>query len=442
MPPQAESLADHFAANLTAGAEQFNLALHQAKRLVVGFSGGVDSTVLLHLAQQFCIQINKPILALHANHKLSAQAENWVAHCHTICEGYAIPLQVQTLDISKVGNLEANARVQRYQFFEQVLEAGDVLLLGHHANDQLETVLLRLFSGRGLFGMQDYTQLEEHVVLRPLIDVERIALERYAIEHNLEWIEDESNQDVQFDRNYLRSQLIPQVVNRWPQVSTAAQRVAADSQAQWQALQNTLQQLLLQSPDLSVDLKFYPSQALEAVVWLRALLACFGEYTVADRNILNFVHHINDVHAQLQAQHGVLRIFQGRLHYVSNTLLKLCDFESQPVAVGTAVQTVVGTLTFEEVTILKSEKTQNDAICVDWDLTVKPRKGGERIFLGEQSVQIKNLLHQAGLPPWKRQGYPLIYQHDQVICVPGIATTPFVLSEGTKKGQWVVPRLI
>ncbi len=196
---------------------------HSAGRWLVGFSGGLDSTVLLHGLS--AAQMSTPVIAVHVHHGLSPNADNWQRHCQMVCGSLQVPLLVQRLGLhSAKGNLEERARRARYQAINELPQAGDVVLLGHHRDDQAETLLYRLMRGagvKGLAAMDEQRRLGNANLWRPLLHYSRAELLAYAREHSLQWIEDESNQQLQFDRNYLRQQVLPALTERWPEASKA-----------------------------------------------------------------------------------------------------------------------------------------------------------------------------------------------------------------------------
>jgi tRNA(Ile)-lysidine synthase len=187
----------------------------------VGYSGGRDSHVLLHLMASLRERLTVPLRALHVNHGLQEQAHAWAGHCRRVCTALDIPLTVLEVqcDLGSGASVEEAARDARYRAFEQSLAADEWLLLAHHQDDQAETVLLRLLRGAGVHGLAAMPlarRLGPGRLLRPLLDVPAGAIVEYADRQELSWIEDPSNRDPRFDRNFLRYQLLPQLAERWP----------------------------------------------------------------------------------------------------------------------------------------------------------------------------------------------------------------------------------
>lgn len=205
----------------------------------MGFSGGVDSTVLLHLLCDYLQDVahrgeqRLPTLrALHVNHSLSPHAQQWEKHCSKWCSARAVPLVIERVAVHRKprSSLEANARAERYRAFARHVARQDCLFLAHHGDDQLETFLLRLNRGTGVLGlsaMASERELGSARLLRPLLHWERQQVLEYARAHQLEWIEDESNQNLDLNRNYLRHTIFPLLQERWPGYRQTWQRTIA-----------------------------------------------------------------------------------------------------------------------------------------------------------------------------------------------------------------------
>lgn len=193
----------------------------------VALSGGLDSTVLLHLLASLAQrEALPPLFAIHIHHGLQAAADAWPAHCRALCERLGVPLQVEYVQVEPGASIERAARDARYAAFAAALTAGELLLVAQHREDQAETLLFRLLRGAGVQGlaaMPATRPLGAGQLLRPLLNCSRAELQAYAEQQQLAWIEDPSNADSRFSRNYLRHRVMPLLQARWPQ---AAQRMA------------------------------------------------------------------------------------------------------------------------------------------------------------------------------------------------------------------------
>ncbi len=261
-----------WAASALADSESvlFGQGVH---RWVVGFSGGVDSTALLHWLSHLSNRL--PILALHVNHQLDPDARYWAEAAANFSASLGIDYQVVSVDVASGGSVEAAARAARYAAFEAVLGPGDVLILGHHADDQVETVVMNMLRGSerpGLQGMPSNRIVGQATLVRPLLKVERARLIAYAESHGLEWIEDPSNARVQHDRNFLRQDVLPTLDQRFVgwrrRIETALARDESFGQAVDEAVSRDLE-VCLEGLGLRVDRLIRHSHARQRMILRR-----------------------------------------------------------------------------------------------------------------------------------------------------------------------------
>ena len=192
-------------------ADDWQQSLANYNTLFVGFSGGLDSTVLMHCMASHPALVAK-LRAVHVHHGLSVNATAWQAHCQQFCDALGIQLMVLKVTCNNRANIEESAREARYAAFSSLLSDNDCLLLAHHCDDQAETLLLQLLRGAGIDGlaaMPSVNNLSKGQLVRPFLQHSRQRLEAYAHQHRLAWINDESNQNSDFSRNYLRNEIMP-----------------------------------------------------------------------------------------------------------------------------------------------------------------------------------------------------------------------------------------
>ena len=229
------------------------------RKILVGFSGGIDSTVLLHALYQIKISElpSLEIRAIHVHHGLNIQADKWEAHCASLCQKWDIPFICRhvTVEGSNKG-IEAAARAERYQAYREELLEDEIIVTAQHLDDQAETVMLALKRGSGPTGLSAMPEslafqakCGNTVLLRPLLTISRHALEHYRAEQQLPWVEDDSNQDDRYDRNFLRLHIMPRLSERWPHFANAVSR-SASLCAEQEAL---LDELLQDSLDEIID---------------------------------------------------------------------------------------------------------------------------------------------------------------------------------------------
>jgi tRNA(Ile)-lysidine synthase len=185
------------------------------QNLTLALSGGVDSVTLLHLLHRLAPAAGYELAAIHVNHGLSAKAEQWVEFCATLCQAKGIPLTIERVVVERASRdgLEAAARRARHAAFARAY--GDFVVLGHHRGDQAETLLFNLLRGTGLAGSAAMAPRQRRL-LRPLLAVSRAEIETYAREQGLDWIDDESNRDTGFSRNFLRHEILGPLNRRFP----------------------------------------------------------------------------------------------------------------------------------------------------------------------------------------------------------------------------------
>lgn len=247
----------------------FTQLLSPHRQFLVAFSGGLDSTVLLH--QLVCWRQQDPdvvLRAIHIHHGISANADSWVAHCEQICAAWQVPLVVERVKLAQRGiGLEAEARDARYRAFREALMPGEALVTAQHLDDQSETLLLALKRGSGpagLAAMPFSAPFANTQLMRPLLHETRDSLLHWANSHALTWIEDESNQDDSYDRNFLRLRVLPLLNARWPHFTQAAARSAELCGEQEQLLDELLAEELSQRVSAEGALAIEPLVAMSA----------------------------------------------------------------------------------------------------------------------------------------------------------------------------------
>jgi len=202
------------------------------KNIIVAFSGGGDSSALLH----FCYELNQEELlygslsAIHINHSLNKNSDQWEEHCKIFCDERNIPFQSYSVNINvKKSGLESAARNARYKIFKDTLRSDDQLLMAHHADDVAETILFRLFRGTGIDGLQGPMKkrtLGEGELLRPWLGYTKSDLIKYLSANDIKFISDETNFEDNQDRNYIRNEVLKMALNRWPNASMQIQQTA------------------------------------------------------------------------------------------------------------------------------------------------------------------------------------------------------------------------
>ena len=392
-----------------------------APRWWLALSGGLDSTCLLHIISR--LPDRPPLCAVHVNHGLSAEADAWEAHSAALCQRLDVPFAAHRVQVHPAGQgLEAAARTARYAVFEQCLGRGELLLLAHHGDDQVETFFLRLLRGagtRGLMGMPASRKIGAGDLLRPLLGCRRAELEAYAAQHGLDWVEDGSNADEQLDRNYLRHTLLPLLESRWPGYrESVRQSMRAMEEAELD-LATVVQPLLDRAagqhcgePTLDLDaLGEMEPHSLERVLrsWCRQL----GTEPPGREQLREFVRQLvagdGEGAPQLPVGQVCLERFQRRLHLRSRAPDPVGEWTLRP---GSCLW-IPG---MGEVSVRVASGGLALPASGSWQL--RPRVGGERCQpRGRPRRSLKKLLQEQGVPPWRRGRLPLLYDGDRLAAV-------------------------
>lgn len=388
--------------------------------LCVAYSGGPDSTALLHALAQLPAARARGLRALHIDHGLHPDSPAWAEHCRRFCASLALPCEVRRVQVRthRGEGLEAAARHARYAAFETALRDGEWLLLGHHRDDQAETVLLKLLRGagpEGLGGMRERRPCGRGELWRPLLrEVSRAQLRDYVATHALPCIEDPSNADTRLARNHLRHEILPRLVRHWPQAvdsilhSAALSRHAADAlRTQWLAALEALRDPHTDSLDLAGWLAL--DRALREPLldhWLHA--RGLPAPTTTQRR------QIERQGAARPGQLPCIRWSGAELHLWKGRLWALppqppidpswqADWRGEPLALPDG-----GRLALRDA-----------ARRLPVPLRVRLRQGGERIRpAGDAHTrELRDLFQLAAMPPWRRRACPLLYADGELVAV-------------------------
>ncbi len=433
-------------------------ALKHIKRYWVAYSGGLDSHVLLHsLATQRRLPGGAELRAVHVNHGLSGRAADWARHCETQCAALGVPLQSLTVD-ARAGpgeSPEAAARHARYRAIAALMRAEDCLLTAHHQDDQAETLLLQLLRGagpRGLAAMPVLAPFADGWHARPLLDHRREALLAYAEEQGLQWVDDESNFDTGFDRNFLRHEIFPKLKQRFPAAASTLARSAGLCAEAGELLDQRAQADLdgLQSEDgtLSADGlrglgevrarnalyhwirqrgKATPSAAQMARVWQDVLggsadsqpLVAWGGVTLRRYRDAIFLGEAERRAGPPLAAHWPVEEGGYRnLRFAGLGVLSLGE-------------NVVGTR--------DGALSLSRGPLAGHTLEVRFRQGGERLQPAGRAGRhaLKKLLQEAGVPPWLRDRLPLLFLHGELIAVAGLSVAEGYAADAGDEPLWL-----
>jgi tRNA(Ile)-lysidine synthase len=424
--------------------------------LLVAYSGGVDSQVLLHALATLKTQkrINQSITVCHVNHGLSDNAKTWQEFAVQQCKLVGFPLHICEVNVENISqqSLEALARDARYQALKSVANNNDFIVTGHHSDDQAETFLLALKRGSGLKGlsaMKPIMAFGKQFLVRPLLKNSRQDIERYAKTHHLQWIEDESNQDTRFDRNFLRHKILPLINERWPSFNATLSR-SAEHCAQEQELLNELaaQDLVLCQQELR--------QSVGESLTVLPLLTISVLNTLSTARFNNVIRYFLEQHNALMPSKSQLREIKQQITAASdksptiqlaeycfrrykNTLFltdiyqDISTFE-QSVELSNNEDTNVvlpnglGCLVFA----MTEDKDLESSSIALWETQLLAPKAAEVISVRfshnnpkctpdyrEHSRALKKVLQELDISPWQRKRIPFIYYDETLVAVAG-----------------------
>ncbi|UPQ88568.1 tRNA lysidine(34) synthetase TilS [Vibrio sinaloensis] len=395
-------------------------------RLVLGLSGGMDSRVLLELMVNFARSREVDCIAVHVHHGLSANADLWAQRCRDWCQSLNVPLMIEHVQVEQDGqSLEERARQLRYAILRPYIHNNDLLLTGHHADDQLETLLLALKRGsgpKGLSSMALAMPFGHGQLVRPLLSVTRDDIEQYAQQQNLEWNEDESNQDPRFDRNFLRHHIVPQLAKRWPHIQQASLRTAQLCYEQESLLDELLAEPFAQalSSDLSLDIETLIKVSEKVRMRLLRMWLEHLSVRMPSREQLKLIWQQvalaqADANPQLQLEQAQVRRFQGRLYLVRQwqslqTWQQSLTLDS-PLLLPDGLGTIhLRPMASGQLSLAALSQAELRVTFEPQGLSAHP---AERVH----SRKLKKLFQEYGIPSWLRRRTPIILCGEQVVAV-------------------------
>ncbi|SFV86866.1 tRNA(Ile)-lysidine synthetase [hydrothermal vent metagenome] len=368
-------------------------AFLEGKNIVLGLSGGVDSVVLLHYLHT---HYPNNLRAVHCNHHLSSHCDEWQAFCGNVCDSLNVPFTNINL-LVKPSNVEENARKSRYISLSLDLKQDEVLCTAHHKNDQAETLLLQLFRGSGVAGLASMPTLKvfsKGTHYRPLLTIEKSEILQYAKDNNLTWVEDDSNFDTNFRRNFLRLDIIPKLENVYKNLTNTLARSAKHQSESLHLTQDLAkvdieQYQILSTERLNVEnLKKLTDYRIKNI--LRYHLTTLDFLLPSDKvtqQILDLLSAKEDATPLVTWGDFEIRRYQNELYFINNQAEKNAN----------------------NCTYHTEFKDKNN-------FSIRYRKDGQRITLPNKnhSQSLKKVLQEAGIPPWERNTLKMYYVDNEL----------------------------
>jgi tRNA(Ile)-lysidine synthase len=410
----------------------------------VALSGGVDSVVLLDLVHSYISSTSlrsSPrfrLKAIHVNHGLSPNADKWQSFCEQLCSGIGVELCTREVSIDRTKNIESEARRQRYQVFKEVCGVGSVLLTAHHANDQAETLLFRFLRGghpHSLTGIPMLRHWEGLQIFRPLLKQPRNNILEYAKQKKLNWVEDESNQDLGFSRNFLRHSIIPQLERQWPELVLSLSQLAEKFDSYMQLLGSLAaadyERCLGEDAVLNtwgVNFSLVRFLELSEVQQNNLVHYCLAqsafpfpsqksvEYLLESCQQLNSESSSNNFEIIWKSGSRLFRWHSFEKHLFLDCVQAYTEHQQEElIDAHTSICLQTNKWRYE------SQKTVAECFSnfQGRSLAIRFRQGGERCLPAGRahSQSLKKLLQEYRVPTWERSSLPLFYCGDELIAV-------------------------
>lgn len=426
------------------------LSVEKNSAVFVAFSGGLDSHVLLHALSGLASDYPFSLKAIHIDHSLQVQSPAWADHCQQVCDGLSVPLTIRTpgIDQNKGESLEAAARDARYTALAECLPEDGLCMTAQHRNDQTETLLLQLLRGAGVHGLAAMPAskiFSTGRLLRPLLAFSRDDLLDYASRHQLVWVEDPSNQDNRFDRNFLRNEVLPVLRERWPGMDKSLSRSARHAASAAAMLDEIASADLFHCKVasnhffppciacLNADLLAGMSPVHRANA-LRYWVRMNGLPVPGDERIQTLIQLLEESSAKgsLNWSGGIIRL--------DKNLLWLCDKPDDVQAADRFQDWILpAPLQFNNLQ-LQATKVMGEGLAEsllkDFALRVGFRQGGEQCRMpGDHgSKPLKTLFQDLSIPSWVRDRVPLVFLDDELLAVSSLWSNPHYLPAPDEEG--------
>jgi tRNA(Ile)-lysidine synthase len=408
--------------------------------LCVGLSGGLDSIVLLHALTKLSSQYS--IRAIHVNHQLSQSAAQWQQHCKDFCASLNVDFVAATVDVKQAlsesgAGIEAAARQLRYEVFASHLFKNEVLLLAHHLDDQAETLLLRLMRGAGVHGLRAMPQRRNvgaGSLLRPFLQLSQNQLLDYGQLNNLSWVEDESNSDSRFDRNFCRHEVFPVLATRWPAYRESWNKSLQLISEAAEIVDELAEQDILSARRGTADVlslssiqQLTPARQRSALrFWLASMEAPEIGWKPLNELVSKLKTHQGGEQNLIDDSGFQLVAYREELH-----ALRCSQQPKPPLNLWHLASEPNFTLPENGELIFQCSGASTQWLAHLGDVSIRYRNGGERCKIqGRPTKTLKQLFQEAAVPPWLRDRLPLIYSGDSLVYIPMLgASESFGLSK-------------
>ncbi|WP_019029896.1 tRNA lysidine(34) synthetase TilS [Colwellia piezophila] len=429
---------------------------HGDIELIVAYSGGIDSQVLLHALAHLKQKkiINNKITVCHVNHGLSDNAQRWQEFAHQECDKLSLRLVIKSVNVQPKAqlSLEALAREARYAALKSLSNEKSLVLTGHHSDDQSETFLLALKRGAGLKGlsaMSEQIPLGKHILVRPLLTTSRLAIEAYAKAHQLSWVEDESNEDTCFDRNFIRQQIMPLLRARWPSINNTINRSASHCLASQELLDELAEQDLsaCKASELSLHIQTLTNLSSarfnNLIRYFMAINHCLMPSTEQLKQVRQQLTADGDKNPEIKVANHFLRRFKNTL-YLTPQYSDLSAWQ-RPIDLSKEVTEIVlpdnlGALYFKHIA---ADYNELSGICLPklgQQVVVRFSHSNPKCLpdFRQHSRSLKKVLQELHIPPWQRKRIAFLYYDNELVAAIGHFICQSFIARPNEKSMQVI----
>ncbi|QJC36104.1 tRNA lysidine(34) synthetase TilS [Enterobacteriaceae endosymbiont of Donacia cincticornis] len=433
--------------------KKIQLMLYNFKKILLAYSGGIDSTVLLYNLVKLREKYPLIIRAIHINHNLHKKSDDWMKFCFLNCKKLNVLFIHKNIYINKNNNIEENARKKRYQIFKKIIKDNEILVTAHNLDEQCETFFLFLKRGsgpKGLSSMSTITMINNFKIFRPFLNISKNEIFNYAIKKKINWIEDPSNKDIKYDRNFLRNIILPKIINRWPFFQKNLARSIKNYDEQEKLLCDLMKPVLIKLIQKNNSLFISPLYSFKENkrnFIIRKWIEYNKYYYLPSRKLLNIIWNEiicckNNNNPQIKIGEYSIRKYKNYLFCIKyfpnlkNNILIWNDFKKSLI-----LPNKLGKLTIlyhennkKKITHIK--KPENKEI-----VYIKFNNPTEKYYFNnsEYKKNINNIWKNLNIPKWEREQIPLLFYNEKLIAeLKNQLITQYGQTDIVEKNNWFI----
>ncbi len=415
------------------------------KNFLIGFSGGIDSTVLLYELYKQSTKKKISIRAIHINHNINNSSKKWSKHCQKICKKLNIKLKIIKINKKIKKNIESSLRKKRYKIYQKYVLKNEIILTAHNKNDQCETFFLSLKRGsgpKGLSGIKKKNQLNNKIIIyRPLLKINRKKIKKYAFKNKLLWIEDKSNKNIKLDRNFLRLIIIKKLVKRWPYFISSVYRSAKICFEQEKLLYKLLKKKIKKSITYKNSLNVKYLNKLSKIEkflitrkWIELNKQKMISYNLMKKMWKQIITLKNKVYFQIHFKKFIVNKYKNFLYltkkYVNtNKLLIWKNTNNKFYLPNKNGYLYIKKSKNKKNKNLVRKNKKNEIIYIKFNIK-------NRIKIKDKKKKIKKIWQEKKILPWERKNIPIIFYNKNPILCPNIFKTK--KGKPKKKSSWII----